>query len=100
MAETLPAWLSAKVDQRLALIDQHAAPAALAHQFPLILTPLAEPDEHATAADRAKWERTCDCCSKHCPWPVKFYTGHVQRELPSGVLVVMTYGVCEEHAHG
>jgi hypothetical protein len=101
MGATLPAWLTAKVDQRMALVDQYVTPATLmlSGQLPLIVTPLAELDEHATEEARAQWERTCDCCGKHCPDPEKFFTGQVQRTTHGGVLVVMFFGVCQEHAH-
>jgi hypothetical protein len=97
MAGRLPAWLEAAVDQRLALIDKHlrVTPA------PLIITPLAEPPENSTALQRARWERSCDCCGKYCPYPREdFYTGHVQRTAKSGALVIITLGVCKDHRYG
>lgn len=93
---TLPAWLQAKIDQRMALVAD-AVPSA---DWPVIVTPLTEADENATPLQRQQWDRTCDACGKHCPYPREdFYTGHVQRTREDGVLVLMFYGVCKEHAH-
>lgn len=101
MSGKLPAWLSAKVDQRMALVDQHVTPAALtmSGKLPLILTPLTEPSPLASDTVLSQWDRTCDCCGRFCPDEVDFYTGQVQRTTKGGVLVIMFFGVCEKHAH-
>ena len=93
---TLPAWLQAKVDQRMALVAE-AVPAA---DWPVIVTPLSEAPEDATPEQRRRWDRTCDCCGRYCPYPREdFYTGQLQRTRPDGVLVLMFFGVCKEHNH-
>lgn len=100
MAGGLPAWLAAKVDQRMALVNEHVKIPANAG-VPLVVTPLTEVPDDAPARLRKQWDRTCDACGKYCPYPREdFYTGHVQRRADAGVLVVIFYGVCKEHAHG
>lgn len=94
----LPAWLTSKVDQRLQLLEHRAAADIASVQPTLVLTPLTEPPAGASPVEYDRWDRTCDCCGKHCPHPVDFYTGQVQRQLKSGVLVIMTFGVCKEHS--
>jgi hypothetical protein len=97
MTAQLPAWLDAKVDQRLAMVDQAMPVVGLAGPS-LIVTPLAEPPEGATRRDYDRWERTCDCCGKYCPYPKEnFYTGHVQRTSKAGLPVIISFGICEEH---
>lgn len=66
--------------------------------MPLIVTPLTEPPEGATRKQYDRYDRTCDCCGKYCPWPRHdFYTGVIQRSTKAGLLVIMSYGVCKEH---
>jgi hypothetical protein len=94
MSEQLPGWLTDLADQRLALIEEAAIPAT----FPVVVTPLREPPETATAREREQWERSCDCCGKWCPYPREdFYTGSIQRNTKAGVLVLIPFGVCKEH---
>lgn len=91
-----PAWLIAKVDQRLAQMSQ--AMDTPEGRFALsltdiVLTPLAEPPEGATPLEFERWDKTCDNCGKHCP--TSLYTGHVMR-LHLGTRVNLTFGVCPE----
>lgn len=88
-SETVPAWLVAKVDQRLALMDEFLRQLEFNHE--LIMTPLDEPPEGASEAQFRKWDRTCDNCGRYCKG--RFYTGNVVREL-HGKQVVITFGVC------
>lgn len=91
----IPAWLAAAVDQRIALMRDKIGPgfAELADNTNLVMTPLTEPAEGATDAEREKWERTCDRCGVYCNSFARFYTGAVQREL-DGVQVTLMFGVC------
>lgn len=83
----------------MALVEEAAIPAALRFgQVPLIVTPLTEPPEGASQRQYLQWDRTCDCCGKHCAYPKhNFYTGQVQRTSKAGVLVIISFGICEEH---
>src|SRR4051812_4755289 len=87
-----PMWLKAKIDQRLALMEEHMGNAA---DVPaqVVLTPLTEPAEHASKAERDRWERTCDNCGTYCPAEKPFYTGHVVR-MRGEVQVIFMFGVC------
>lgn len=89
MSETYrePAWLKAAIDKRVAPFSEIPG---LAH-WPLVLTTLTEPDEDASEEERARWERTCDRCGKHCP--NVFYTGTATR-IVQGVDVIVTFGMC------
>lgn len=86
----------------MALIEEAAVPAhAQALNTQLIVTPLTEAPEGASDAERSRWDRTCDCCGKWCRYPRdNFYPGQVQRTARNGQLVIMFFGVCEEHRHG
>lgn len=81
----------------MALVEEHVTSAAVGLPLPLIVTPLTEPPEGASPKQYDKWDRTCDCCGRHCPWPRDFYTGHVQRNTKTGLLVIISFGVCKEH---
>lgn len=87
-----PPWLTAAVDQRLALL----ADAIRASDIGLVMTSLTEPPETATPEERASWDRRCDRCGKDCTH-TSFFTGHVQREL-DGVQVIFVFGVCAQHS--
>jgi hypothetical protein len=93
--EVIPAWLTAKVDQRLALMEEMAGELpSLANDKTLIMTPLTEPREGATQAEFEIWNRTCDNCGKDCTG-LDFYTGHMVR-LWKGAKLMFTFGVCTE----
>ncbi len=90
----LPAWLTAAVDQRVALLTESGALSAL-QEAKLVVTTLKDPPEDTKEA-LDKWERTCDCCGKDCR-NEDFYTSHVSKDV--GLFqVVITYGVCSAHA--
>jgi len=102
MTTGLPAWLTSKIDQRMALIDERVTPVSISRgPVPLIVTPLTEPGENATPLQMERWERTCDACGKYCPYPKEdFFNGQVQRTTKTGMLVIIFFGVCKEHSHG
>jgi hypothetical protein len=91
-----PAWLLAKVDQRLALmkdkLDSPEGRLALS-VMDVVLTPLVEPPEGSTKEQFERWDRTCDNCGKYCP--TTLFTGHVIRQF-MGTKVNMMFGVCPE----
>jgi hypothetical protein len=97
-----PAWLTAKVDQRLAFMaEQFGATgttdqmieAFLKAQPTVVFTPLTEPPENATPVQFAQWDHTCDNCGKLCPH--QLYTGSVTREK-WGTQVIFMFGACAE----
>lgn len=92
-----PAWLIAKIDQRLAELDTltgNVLPALVKLQdYAMVLLPLSEPAEGACSVERERWEHTCDHCGKYGPGTMR--CGHVEklhREIP----VVVTLGACPE----
>jgi hypothetical protein len=88
----IPIWLDAKVDQRLAQM-QEAMPIpvmAAATGAHVIMVTLTEPDEDATPEQIQQWNLTCDNCGKVDP---VLHTGHMERRV-DGVLVVITMGAC------
>lgn len=92
----LSAWLTAAVDQRVALLRESGALSAL-QEAKLIVTTLKDPPADTQEA-LVKWERTCDCCGKDCA-DSAFYTGHISRDV--GLFqVVITYGVCSTCKEG
>ena len=88
-----PAWLTAKVDQRLAEIKEPMLAAANVSEPTIIATYLAEPDHEPSPDEIDLWERTCDRCDTYIPDDGEFYTGHVVREV-EGRQVMLTFGVC------
>jgi hypothetical protein len=84
-----PAWITAKVDQRLALMAEAGIDAF--KDTELVMTPLAEPSKGCTDAEYRRWDRTCDNCGAYCPR--QFFTGHVVRRW-RGVQVIFSFGVC------
>lgn len=89
-----PTWLVSKIDQRLALMEEHMGNAA---DVPaqVVMTPLTEPGEDATKEDFERWERTCDNCGRYCPPDSEFYTGHSVR-MRGEVQVIFMFGVCPD----
>lgn len=90
----LPAWLTSKVDQRLALLEEHLP--VPPDDKVIVMTPLTEPRPGATRRELNHWERTCDACDKFCRHE-PFFTGHLTRHLKNGLTVAITFGVCEQH---
>lgn len=62
-----PAWLTAKVDQRIAEVREHLAGLANADLFDVIMIQLTELDDTATAWQRQHWEFACDNCREFHP---------------------------------
>lgn len=92
-----PAWLTAKVDARLAEIKEAGGFLISAEQQPIIMTFLDEGDPDMTEEEQERWERTCDNCGRYCPTVggMAFYTGHVLRFVEDRQ-VLMAYGVCDD----
>lgn len=90
----LPAWLTAKVDQRLAMFEQVLG--GQLEQLHIVMAPLSEPDEDASPEEFEQWDRTCDNCGRYCKEPLEFYTGGVVRYLKDGQPVHLTFGVCKD----
>lgn len=101
-AEKEPPWLIAMVDQKLALMEDVLGAALDAQRddvvadYAVIISPLAEPEEGASAQEMARWERTCDNCATFCPG-LNFWTGHVVRDF-HGRQVIFTFGACSKCA--
>ena len=89
-----PAWFTALVDQRMALLADKLPPKAVPDQTSVIMTPLSDPPP---ILPPSVWERTCDGCGLFCPDDVPFYTGHITRQH-GPFQVVIVFGVCE-HCH-
>jgi hypothetical protein len=93
-----PAWLSAKVDQKLALMSEvfSLMPDKLVEkslsEYDTMLTPLTEPKEGATPADFERWDSTCDNCGAYCPGTL--FTGQVLR-LKWNTKIIFMFGVCK-----
>ena len=111
-----PAWLTAKVDQRLALMEEaigdvvdesvemfHALTGfkpsadvdmiAKMMQGNIMMTPLSEPDEGSSVEEIRRWERSCDNCETFVPDGELFFTGQLVREF-HGQQVILVFGVC------
>jgi len=87
-----PAWLTAKIDQRLARMTESLdVDINELTNFALLL--LTEPPDDASPEEVARWEYTCDNCGTYCPEPVPFFTGHSIRFL-GPTQVAITYGIC------
>lgn len=96
-AKDLPAWLSAAVDQRLALMmDTTGGVETFRAYFEgkgMVLTPLTEPEEGATEEEHARWDRSCDNCGHYCKPGEDFYTGHVHA-VQEPITIMISFGVC------
>jgi len=91
-----PAWLTAKVDARIAEIRKGGAFDLAESVQPIVMTFLDEGSPHMTDEERERWERTCDNCERYCPeGGMAFYTGHVLR-MEEGRQVILAYGVCDD----
>ena len=92
--EKEPPWLTAMIDQRMALMEQELGPAVDGLQsYGVVLTLLTEPPEGSSHAVAERWERSCDRCGLYCPDDAEFYTGHATREL-GGAKVMVAFGMC------
>lgn len=85
-----PAWLTAAVDQRLALVAEHIDLTEDVDK--IVMTPLVDPTEGDQAA-MDRWERTCDRCGVYCAPAEAFFSGTTTRLLAK-VQVVFTFGAC------
>lgn len=104
LSANLPPWLSAKVDQRLALMMESTGGPEAFRQFfgnhkGVIFTPLTEPDIDATKEQMEVWDRACDNCGRYCPPGTDFYTGHVTAKH-QGLTILMGFGACPECQEG
>lgn len=92
-----PAWLTAKIDQRIQLMRDSGAFEIASESQPLIFSFLDEGDHEMTPEEFRVWERTCDNCGRYCPptGDMAFYTGHAGREI-EGRQVILAYGVCDD----
>lgn len=93
MAEELkePSWLTARADQRLALMLEKAG-----DNFPhgaLVTTPLTEPEP---GGDFERWDRSCDNCGKYVAEGELLWTGSVFRVTPKGSQVIINFGACAD----
>jgi hypothetical protein len=87
-----PAWLTAMLDQRLALIKETVEdPNTAFGLMNMVMTPLTEPREGATQEEYERWDQTCDNCGAYVPG--ELFTGHVVRFLDA-VQVIVSFGVC------
>lgn len=92
---TTPAWFTSKVDQRLAMVEESLKTTGAEPAINVVMTPLAEPPEHASKAEHDRWDRTCDGCGAYVPHTEHFYTGHHEAKTRKGTPVVVIFGVCE-----
>lgn len=92
---SLPPWLRALVDQRLAAVRNTLGNRWSIGQPPVIMTPATEPREGATEEEFNRWDRTCDSCGTYVPPPGKFFTGHHATEWKKFQIIV-SFGVCED----
>lgn len=93
-AQREPAWLTAMVDQHLALVADTLGDAMSGFSdFHVVMMSLTEPAEDADADERDRWERMCDRCGRYCPPGSDFFTGTVTRDL-QGTQVIVAFGVC------
>lgn len=88
-----PAWLTAKVDQKIQLVKEPMLAAARANNAGIVMTFLDEGRAEMTDEERERWERTCDRCQTYVPDEGEFWTGHVVREV-EGQQVMMAFGLC------
>lgn len=103
MSDTGPAWLTSKLDQRLAKLEDQAGSAISSSGAEVIMTPLSEPQDFGIT-DFDIWERSCDFCGGYSPPQTEeevaehgadFFTGNYTHELKSGQKVIITFGVCK-----
>jgi hypothetical protein len=85
-----PAWLTAAVDQRLAMMFE-IMDASLLDDLTILFTFLTEPVEGAGPLEMAYWEHACDNCGKFSKDEV--LTGTVERVF-EGHKVLVQFGAC------
>lgn len=88
-----PAWLTALVDQRMALIEHKASPLIDSTAPSIVMTSLTEPEEDTRLA-LDHWEQSCDNCKAYRPNGI--HSGTITRYTKAGVQVIITFGVCAE----
>lgn len=93
MTTTEPAWLTAKVDQRLALMADMIWQPDVLTGYVAVVTTLTEPAEGCGPHEYAQWDKSCDNCGKYCP--ATGLDGTVRREL-MGVTVEVAYRMCRQ----
>jgi len=86
----VPAWLTSKIDQRLALMEQAGVFDVGLEDYSMILTPLSDPNPLESVTE---WDRTCDRCGTFVEDEGEFWTGQVTTRH-KGHHVTITYGVC------
>lgn len=97
--EEHPAWVTAMVDQRIALmIEKGALDQAREAGSNLVFSFLNEGDHEMSKEELDHWERTCDHCGRYIPedapdGPDGFYTGHLTRTV-EGIQIILAFGVC------
>lgn len=93
-----PAWLNAKIDQRLAAFDAIMGDLtvllAKVTGAGIVVTGLTEPEP---GQDIKVWDETCDCCGTHVPG--ELHDGLVKREH-RGLTWEIFYGVCPSCLEG
>ena len=85
-----PAWLSAKVDQRIAFMLEKTG-----GNFPpeaILATPLTEPED---GQDFDKWDRSCDNCGRYVPEGEPFHSGTCVRFIEAGNRALISFGACD-----
>lgn len=85
-----PSWLTAAVDQRLALINDIKKSSPLPG-FDIIIVQLTHPPDDVTPEQFEVWDHSCDNCGKLCENDLR--TGHYQASV-DGQKVAVTFGCC------
>lgn len=92
-------WLSAMVDQRVALmVEKGALDIARENGTLFVMSLLDEGNDEMSDEERERWERTCDNCGRYIPvdavdGPDGFYTGYTSRTV-EGIQIMLAFGVC------
>ena len=89
-----PAWLTAAIDQRLALVLDNLRGFVADGVPTIVYTPLTEAEDETSEA-HALWDKSCDNCRKFMG--DQLVHGHSQYKRNSlNVLVVITFGACRD----
>lgn len=91
--ENKPVWLTARLDQRLAMIEDKVFDIARAHGIHIIMTPLSEEPPGCSEKEAKRWNRTCDNCKVYVPDGPGFYTGQAEARKHK-FLVLIPFGCC------
>ena len=86
-----PPWLTAKVDQLLARLEEMAGGMWIFTPMEIVMMQLTEPDQFATEEEIEKWDQTCDNCGAHVPG--ELFTGNVTRTVQNTKFLI-AFGVC------